>query len=147
MIKRYGYVKDLISELLELDKETKYLMEVKVPKDKRTLAQNSYMWKLIHEIAKKLQQDDMDIYINALEESNAKYEYIMGLPTIEEDLKKNFRAVKVVRPEEHNGKKFIVYKVFIGSSKFDKTEMNMLLETILRYAAELRIPTREDLYE
>lgn len=147
MIKRYGYIKDLIPELLTLDNDKKYMMEVKVPKDKRTLAQNSYMWKLIHEIAKKQFQDDMDIYINALEESNAKYEYIMGLPSIEEDLKKNFRAVKVVRPEEHNGKKFIVYKVFIGSSKFDKEEMSMLLETILRYATELNIPVRDYYYD
>ena len=84
---------------------------------------------------------DMDIYINALEESNAKYEYLMGLPSIQDELKKNFRAVKPVRLEIHNGKEFVVYKCFIGTSKFDKEEMSMILETILKYATELGIPT------
>lgn len=141
MIKMYGKIKELIPKLLDLDSNEEYLIELKKPKDKRTLQQNKYMWKLIHEIAKKQMQDDMDIYINALEESNAKYEYLMGLPSIQDELKKNFRAVKPVRLEIHNGKEFVVYKCFIGTSKFDKEEMSMVLETILRYATELGIPT------
>lgn len=136
-----GLIKDIIPKLMELEMDKYYVCDIKEPKSKRTLQQNAYMWKIIHEIAKRQGQDDMEIYINALEESNAKYEYIMGLESIEEELKKNFRAVKIVRPEEHNGKKFLIYKVFIGSSKFDKEEMSMLLETVLRYATELNIPT------
>ena len=87
MIKMYGKVKELIPKLLDLDGNEEYLIELKKPKDKRTLQQNKYMWKLIHEIAKRQMQDDMDIYINALEESNAKYEYLMGLPSIQDELK------------------------------------------------------------
>lgn len=151
MIKIYGKVKELIKEinskLFEFDLDEYIEIDIKKVKNKRTIKQNKYMWKLIHEISKQQHQDDMDIYINALEESNAKYEYVMGLETIENELKKNFRAVKVVRPEEYKGKKMIVYKCFIGSSKFDKEEMGMLLETVLRYASELNIPTMEGLYE
>lgn len=144
MIKMYGRIKELIPKLLDLE-DKDYLIEVKEAKDKRTMQQNKYMWKLIHEIAKAQYQDDMDIYINALEESNAKYEYLMGLPNIQDELKKSFRAVKPTRLEIHNGKEFVVYKCFLGSSKFDKEEFSMLLETVLRYAAELNIPT--EIYE
>ena len=138
-MKILGTKNELISELLKLDNEKIYSMEIKEPKSKRTLQQNKYMWALIREIAKKQYQDEMEIYISALEEANAKYTYIMGLEDIQDELKKNFRAVKIVRPETFKGKRFIVYKCFIGSSKFDKNEMTQLLEIVLRYAIELDI--------
>ena len=43
MIKMYGKVKELIPKLLDLDSNEEYLIELKKPKDKRTLQQNKYM--------------------------------------------------------------------------------------------------------
>lgn len=40
-------------------------------------------------ISNKLNQDEMEIYILLLEDTNAKYEYIMGIEAIEDELKKD----------------------------------------------------------
>lgn len=140
-MKVYGTKEELITELLKLEVGKVYSMEIKEPKSKRTLNQNNYMWKLIHEIAKIQQEDEMDIYCLALEEADAKYEFLMGKETILDELRKNFRAVRVVRPIIKNKEKFLVYKCFIGSSKFDKKEMAKLLEIVIRWAEELDINT------
>ena len=130
---------------LALDLTKEYQLEIKELKSTRTIQQNRYMWSLIHEISKQQEMDDMDVYIQALEEANAKYEYIMAPEEAEENLKKGFRAVKVTRPEIHNGKKFYIYKCFLGSSKFNVTEMKQLIDVIVGWCYELNIPT--DIYE
>lgn len=130
---------------LELDLTKEYQLEIKELKSTRTIQQNRYMWSLIHEISKVQEMDDMEVYIQALEEANAKYEYIMAPEEAEENLKKGFRAVKITRPEIHNGKKFYVYKCFLGSSKFNVTEMKQLIDIIVGWCYELNIPT--DIYE
>lgn len=128
-----------------LEKGT-YSFEIKKPKSKRSLQQNSLFWKMCHQISEQLNEDVLDTYIHLLEDTNAKFEYVMGLETIENELKKNFRAVKVVRPEYVNGKKFIVYKCFIGSSKFDTKEMNMLIDKAIEYCHELDIEINDNLF-
>lgn len=130
---------------LEIALEKEYQLEIKELKSTRTIQQNKYMWALIHEISKKQGMDDMEVYIQALEEANAKYEYIMAPEEAEENLKKGFRAVKVVRPEIHNNKRFYVYKCFVGSSKFNTQEMTRLIDVIVSWCHELNIPT--DIYE
>ena len=130
---------------LEISLEKEYQLEIKELKSTRTVQQNRYMWALIHEIAKEQDMDDMEVYIQALEEANAKYEYIMAPEEAEENLKKGFRAVKVVRPEIHNNKKFYVYKCFVGSSKFNTQEMTRLIDVIVSWCHELNIST--DIYE
>ena len=61
---------------LEIDLTKEYQLEIKELKSTRTNQQNRFMWALIHEIAKQQEMDDMEVYIQALEESNAKYEYV-----------------------------------------------------------------------
>ena len=130
---------------LEIALEKEYQLDIKELKSTRTVQQNRYMWALIHEIAKEQGMDEMEVYIQALEEANAKYEYIMATEEAEKNLKKGFRAVKVVRPEIHNNKRFYVYKCFVGSSKFNTQEMTRLIDVIVSWCHELNIPT--DIYE
>lgn len=140
-------VENLYSDLdLELDKE--YSIEIKEVKSKRTLQQNKYMWALIHEIAhhESMNQSEIEIYTLSLEEANAKYIYLLGTPEVEDELKKNFRAVRVVRPTIENGKEFIVYKCFVGTSKMDTAEMKKVLDIIIAWAEELGIETNEEYY-
>jgi len=131
---------------VELDKE--YTLELREVKNKRTLQQNKYMWALIHEIAhhESINQDEVEIYSLALEEANAKYIYLLGTPEVQDELKKNFRAVRVVRPTVENGKEFIVYKCFIGTSKMDTKEMTKVVDIIVAWANELGIETSEEYY-
>ena len=140
-------VENIYTDLdLELDKE--YSMEIKEVRSHRTLQQNKYMWALIHEIAhhESMNQSEVEVYTLALEEANAKYIYLLGTPEIEDELKKNFRAVRVVRPTIENGKEFIVYKCFIGTSKMDTKEMTKVVDIIIAWAEELGIETDEKYY-
>ena len=131
---------------LDLDLNKEYVFEIKEVKSKRTIQQNKYMWALIHEIAnhESMNQTEVEIYSLALEEANAKYIYLLGTKDVEDELKKNFRAVRVVRPTVENGKEFIVYKCFVGTSKMDTKEMTKVLDIIVAWAEELGIETNEE---
>lgn len=133
----------LITYLLKLDRDTKYLMEVKEPKDKKTLQQNNYMWALIDEIAKKQYQDEMEVYCQVLEEANVKYTWLKGLKETKEDLLKVFRAVKITRYDEDG---FAIFKCFYGTSKMNRKELSQVIEIVVSWANELGIPTQEELY-
>ena len=131
---------------LDLDLNKEYVFEIKEVKSKRTIQQNKYMWALIHEIAhhESMNQTEVEIYSLALEEANAKYIYLLGTKDVEDELKKNFRAVRVVRPTVENGKEFIVYKCFVGTSKMDTKEMTKELDIIVAWGEELGIETNEE---
>lgn len=129
--------KEIIKEL-DLDKT--YSIEIKEVKSKRSLAQNRFLWKLLHEINEKINGragDEMETYAMCLERANAKFEYIACLPEIEKSLKQNFRAVKFVKEYDLNGTKGAMFKVYIGSSKMNVKEMNLLIETALDIASEV----------
>lgn len=120
-----------------------YLMELSEVKSKRSVEQNKYMWALIHEITEAMNDnDDFNTYTLALEQANVKYEWVMGLPQIENELKKSFRAVKLTRYEDYKGKQMAIFKCYAGSSKFTKEEMSRLIEVLLQMAASCGVDTR-----
>lgn len=124
-----------------------YRLEISDYKSSRSLDQNSMLWGIIQSISKETDNEPMDIYISALEKANAKYEWIAGLESIEDELKKCFRAVKpygTVTTE--NGKELIRYKVFYGSSKFDTAEMKKLIDYVIDIAIELGVEVGKDIY-
>lgn len=144
-MKLYGTIKEIVPELLKLDIDKQFVVEIKEPKSKRSLEQNKLLWQLIHKIAKETYQDDMDVYCSALERADAKSDYVITAIDMEDALRKSFRGVKFVRMQEVNGKDCFVYKVYLGSSKMNVAEMNELLEIVFQICAELKIPTMEDL--
>ena len=146
-MKLYGNLKDLIPELLKLDMDKYYQIEVKEPKSKRSLEQNRLLWKMVHKLAKETFQDDMEIYCAALERADALSDYIITATDMENSLRKSFRGVRFMRMQEVNNKECYVYKVYLGSSKMNTKEMTELLEIVFQMCSELNIPTMEDLYE
>ena len=146
-MKLYGTIKDIVPELMKLDMDKLYQIEIKEPKSKRSLEQNKLLWKLINKIAKETYQDDMEIYCTALERADALSDYVITAIDIEGSLRKSFRGVKFVRMQEVNGKDCYVYKVYLGSSKMNVKEMNELLEIVFQMCGELGIATMEDFYE
>lgn len=140
-------IENLFSDI-DIEPNKEYVLELKEVRSKRSLQQNKFMWALIHRIAdhKDMNMKEIEIYTSALEEANTKYIYLMGIKEAEDELRKNFRAVKVVRPTIENGKEYIIYKCFVGSSKLDTKEMNKLLDIIISWAEELGIETDEKYY-
>lgn len=147
MIKLYGTIKDLITELLKLDMEKSYMVEVKEPKSKRSLEQNKMLWSLIHAIAKETHQNDNEIYCALLEKADALSDYVITATEMEDALRKSFRGARFVKMQEVNNKYCYVYKVYIGSSKMNTAEMAELLDTAIQIASELGIPTLGEYYE
>lgn len=133
----------------QLEKGELYKIALTKATSKRTNEQNKLMWALIHDIAvargTKRANDDYDIYIEALERAGAKFDYMQILPPAETLLKEHFRAVKFVNAFEQDGKIWHTYKVYYGSSKMNKEEMNILLETVMDMAEECGVHTVLDI--
>lgn len=123
----------------ELEVDKMYSFDVKDYKSQRSLQQNAMMWAIINDISKETGQDDMDIYITGLEHAKVKFDYIMALPITERELKKAFRAVKVMENRNIDGKQLTVFKCFYGSSKMDTQEMTLLVEYFINLASDLGI--------
>ena len=123
----------------ELEKEL-YSLEIKKPRSKRSLNQNAYLWTLIRELALKMEEDDMDVYIKLLNETKAKYEVLKVLAIAENDLKKCFRVVKLLKYDDTN-KDYAYFQCYYGSSTFTTEEMNKLIDTAISWCNELNIPT------
>ena len=140
-MKIVGKIADIIQQLIQLNTNEVYSVEIKQQKSHRTLNQNKLLWKLIHMIAKNQCQDDMDIYCTILERADAKSDYILAIPGMEDDLRKVFRGVKFIRQQELGSKTFNIYKVYLGSSKMTVKEMNELLNITIQICSELDIPT------
>ena len=136
-----GTQKQAITWLLEQD-NTKFF-EVKEKKTTRSLQQNKMLWELIHLIAKKQNQEDIEVYCALLERADAKSEYIITATEMEDALRKTFRGVKFIRKQLVNDKECNIYKVYLGSSKMNTKEMAELLDITIQLCSELQIPTLE----
>lgn len=145
-MKTVGLVKQIVTELFKLDMDKVYICEIKELKSKRSLEQNKLLWKLIHRIAKETFQSDEDVYCAVLERADALSDYVITASDMGEALRKTFRGVKFVRMQTVNGKDCFVYKVYLGSSKMNTTEMNELIEITMQVCSELGIDTREEWY-
>lgn len=140
-MKLVGTIKDITTKIMKLDDSQIYLIDIREQKAHRSLQQNKMLWKLIHLIAKKQKQTDMEIYCTLLERADAKSDYILAKPETEDSLRKIFRGVKFIRQQEVDEKIFNVYKVYLGSSKMTSKEMTELLEITIQLCSELRIAT------
>ena len=100
------------------------------------------MWSLVHELALKMDEDDMDVYIKLLNETKAKYEVLKVLAIAENDLKKCFRVVKLLKYDDTN-KDYAYFQCYYGSSTFTTEEMYKLIDNAISWCNELNIPTLE----
>lgn len=120
----------------------KYTLEVKKYRSSRSKKQNDKMWAIIHAIAKQTDNDENQIYIGGLQHAKAKYIWLAGLPEVKESLLQEYRAVETQGTFiTEDGIKLVRYKCYIGSSKFDKKEMVILIDYFisLAYAEGVRI--------
>ena len=131
------------SYLDELDETKEYRVEIKEVKSKRSLEQNKFLWALLRALEIKTKETAMDWYIHALEETSAKFEYLWATEQTEDSLKKQFRAIQRIKPHRIKESDGWLYKVFIGSSKFNISEMNELLDTVIRYCHNWEIDIEE----
>ena len=131
-----GKAQEIIQWLFSQDRET--LFEVKEFKHHRTLSQNSYLWKLVNEIANKVNKTKEDVYLQMLKDYG-QCEVI----SMKSNINPNgyFKYYEPIGTGYVNGIEFIHYKIYKGSSECTTLEMKYLLDGIIQEAEQLGIPT------
>lgn len=131
-----GNSQDIIQYLFQQDRDK--LFEIKEHKEKRSLSQNAYAWKLINEIGNKIGKSKEDLYVEMLKDYG-QHEVISMLSEI--DPKGYFKYYEVIGTGIVNDKEFTHYKIYKGSSEFNTLEMKIFIDGIIQEATQLGIPT------
>lgn len=130
-----GTVKELIPQMLNLPEDKKY--ELKEYKEKRTLNQNSYYWKLLNELSRKLKIPPDELHFELITKSCPFEEYLVPYEA-------NLRGIEYYIEKgkiERNGKLFKTIRVYVGSSRLDTTEMGILLDNLIEECQSQGIDT------
>ena len=112
--------------------------EIKKLKQHRTLTQNSYLWKLINEIANKLSKSKEEVYLQMLKDYGQS-EIVSMLSTINPN--GYFKYYESIGTGIVNEKEFTHYRLYKGSSEYDTLEMKYLLDGVIQECEQLDIPT------
>lgn len=131
-----GKPQNLIQWLFNQDKEK--LFEIKEYKEKRSLSQNAYAWKLITELGNQLRKSKEEVYIQMLKDYGVS-DIIVVLSKV--NPAGYFKYYEKVRDVIINGNTFSQYKVFKGSSEFDSKEMSIFIDGIIQECENVGIPT------
>lgn len=119
-------------------KEPGKIYEIKERKRKRSLSANAYAWALISEMAEALRASKDDVYLMMLR----RYGQSSIISVLENvDLSGFVKYYEAIGRAELQGKKFIHYKIYKGSSEYDTREMSVLIDGIVSEAKEMDIET------
>ena len=131
-----GDSKSIIQWLWDQDKEK--IFEIKELKKHRTLSQNSYVWKLINEIANKVNKSKDEVYLEMLK-SYGQSEVV----SMKSNINPNgyFKYFEEIGTGYVNGNEFTHYRIFKGSSEYDTLEMKYLIDGVIQECENLDIPT------
>lgn len=136
-----GKIEDFIPELFKLERDKKYKLEIKQFRNKRSLNANAYCWKLCTEIGNLIRLSKEEVYLTMLK-NYGQSELVSVLSNV--DVTGYFKYYEVAGTSYLNGKNFIHYKVFKGSSEYDTREMSILIDGIVQECTNLGIPTITD---
>lgn len=131
-----GNAEKIIQWLFQQDREK--IFEIKEKKAKRTLTQNAYYWVLLHELAAALKTDNDSLHKIMLERYGV-YEVISVQSSV--NLTGYFKYFEEIGRGTVNGKEFIHYRIFKGSSQMDSKEFAVLLDGLISDCEEMGIPT------
>ena len=114
------------------------IFDIKEHKEKRSKSQNSYAWELITQIANSVRKSKEEVYVDMLKHYGQSTVLSM-LDSINPN--EWFKYYEVIGKGKVNGKDFIHYKYYKGSSEFDTKEMTIFIDGIIQEAEQLGIPT------
>lgn len=134
-----GTPEEISRYLWQLDKEKIY--EIKEHKQKRSLNQNSYAWKLITELGNVLRKSKEEVYFEMLK-AYGQSEIISMLSTISPV--GYFKYYEEIGKGIVNGKEFTHYKIYKGSSEYNSKEMSIFIDGIVQDCNSVGIQTMSD---
>ena len=122
--------------LYNQDKDKKFT--IKEYKEKRSLDQNAYAWKLINEIGNVLRKSKEEVYLQMLRDYG-QGEIVSILSSI--NPKGYFKYYEKIGIGMINNKEFTHYMIYKGSSEFDRKEMSIFIDGIVQECKQLGIST------
>lgn len=131
-------ISELLPLLFSLDKEKVYDVSIKEHKEKRSLNANAYAWLLISKLGNVLRMSKDDVYLMMLERYGQSELFSV---VADVDVTGYFQYYREFGKGFVNGKEFIHYKVFRGSSTYDTEEMAILIDGIVEECKQLGIET------
>ena len=131
-----GKPEDLLKWLYYQDKDK--IFEIKEHKEKRSLSQNSYAWKLIMELANILRKSKEEVYLQMLKDYGQS-EIVVILSTVNPH--GYFKYYDKVRDVIIKGNQFTQYKIYKGSSEYDSKEMSIFIDGIIQECQNVGIDT------
>lgn len=120
------------------NQEQDKLFSVKEYKEKRSLSQNAYAWKLITELANYQRISKEEMYLQMLKDyGQSEVVSILSevIPT------GYFKYFEPIGTGIVNNKEFTHYKIYKGSSEFDSKEMNIFIDGIIQECKQVGIET------
>ena len=129
-----GKAIQIIEWLYNQDKDK--IFEIKEHKEKRSLSQNAYAWKLITEIGNVLRKSKEEVYQMMLKDYGQS-EIIVILSSV--NPVGYFKYYDKIRNVIIKGNQFTQYKIYKGSSEFDSKEMSIFLDGIIQECKQLDI--------
>lgn len=131
-----GNAQAIIAWLFEQDKQK--IFEIKEKKKKRSLTANSYYWSLLNQLASVMRMDNQECHFLMLKRYG-QYEVV----SIRSDVSLHgyFKYYEEIGEGKVNGKEFIHYKIYKGSSQMDSKEFAILLGGVRSECEEVGIPT------
>ena len=137
-----GNALQIIQWLYNQDKGKRF--SIKEYREKRSLDQNAYAWKLITEIGNVVRKSKEEVYLDMLKHYGQS-EVVSILSSINPS--GYFKYYEAIGTGIVNDKEFTHYRIYKGSSEFDKHEMNIFIDGIIQECDNLNIPhlTREDI--
>jgi hypothetical protein len=120
-----GTIKELIPKMLNLPEDKEY--ELKEYKEKRTLNQNSYYWKLLNELSSRLKIPSDELHFELIKKSCPFEEYLVPYEASLRGIEYYIEKGKI----ERNDKLFKTIRVYVGSSRLDTIEMGILLDNLI----------------
>ena len=130
-----------VNNILTLEKDEKLKIKISKQGSNRTVYQNNLMWGIIAEIDRAengmpTEEGRWDIYTYGIEYMGIEYEDYLIPKAALKAIKKGFRATRVINDLGEQ----LQVRCFVGSSRFNKSQMGELIDYFIRYAGELNIP-------
>lgn len=141
-----------VDELRKYSPDDLITVEIKRPKDKRTLKQNAYIWEIVHQIDKKINgfnSDEFGIYKQIIRNAKIKSIYIQTVEEAKKELEAMFRYVEEVERRTTDKGDSVLYRCYYGTSKFTKEEMARFIDALIdrAYQEDIDIHHYEEFFE
>lgn len=131
-----GNAIQIIQWLYSQEKDKRFT--IKEYRERRSLDQNAYAWKLITEIGNALRKSKEEVYLQMLKDYG-QGEIVSILSSI--NPKGYFKYYESIGTGIVNNKEFTHYKIYKGSSEFDRKEMSIFIDGIVQECKQLGIET------